>query len=574
VLLSTRLRALIVSLPMSLFFLHVQAAEVHVSSINELTAAIAGASAGDVFVLADGTYLDNAFNIDADSITVRAATPGGVYLNGANSITIYGNHVTFSGFQFTSGDIGTGYLIIVYGSHNVLTQLNFNGYSAKKYIVIAPPSQYNVVSYCNFQNKPASATSGNLVHIDPDPTIPGYHKIRYCSFQKMPGAGGDNGNECIRISNGATSTYISRTIVEYCYFDSTGPGDSEVISVKCRENVLRCNTMKNNLHGNFCFRNGDSNIAYGNFFLNSGGIRIKVANNIYCYNNYFQNCGDGSITAPVKYVYDSGVGIPSHLNNLNFVHNTIVDGTPIEFDSHATGNTWANNVLKKSAGNIFSGGAAGITWAGNIYQGTLGLSIPAGMTNTDPKLTLNAYGFYGLSSLSPINNASAGYPAILDIANVDDDPSLLLDISGQARPATVTLKDAGCSEYNATGTVTNHPLALSDVGPSYLGGPVTGVADRSESRFQGSPSAFILFDAYPNPFNPETTVRFEMRDWGWVRLAVYDVLGREAAILVDEMRNPGSYSVVWSAAKYSSGLYFYRLQAHGYSETKKLLLVK
>ena len=57
-----------------------------------------------------------------------AATPGGVFLNGTNDITISGNYITFSGFQFTSGDIGTNYLLTVGGSHNKITQLNFSNY--------------------------------------------------------------------------------------------------------------------------------------------------------------------------------------------------------------------------------------------------------------------------------------------------------------------------------------------------------------------------------------------------------------------------------------------------------------
>jgi hypothetical protein len=450
---------------MLLFFVvgTVSAAIINVSSIATLQTAINGANAGDIIILADGAYSNNTFNVSKSSITVKAATPGGVFLNGTNAITISGSNVSFSGFQFTSGTI-TGNVITVTGDNNTLTQLNFNGYSAQKMIVLDAAGQNNTISYCNFENKPIGATPGNLIHIDPHPTLPGNHKIRYCSFQNMPGAGGDNGNECIRISNGATSTYVSKTIVEYNYFTNTGAGDSEVISVKCRENVLRYNTMVDNQQANFCFRNGDNNVAYGNFFKNSGGIRVKEANNIYCYNNYFENCGDGSITAPVKYVY-----VSPNLNNINFIHNTFIDGTPIELDT-ATNNTWANNIFKKTSGNIFSGPTSGKTFVGNIYNGTLGVTISSGMTNTNPQLVINSDGYYGLSATSPVNNASAGYPAILDIASIDDDPTLLLDISGQARPATVTLKDVGADEYT-TGTTTNHPMVLSEVGPSFLGGP-------------------------------------------------------------------------------------------------------
>ena len=72
----------------------------------DLQTAINNASAGDVLVLANGTYLNNTLSISKSNITVKAATLGGVFLNGSNAITISGSYVTFSGFQFTSGDIG------------------------------------------------------------------------------------------------------------------------------------------------------------------------------------------------------------------------------------------------------------------------------------------------------------------------------------------------------------------------------------------------------------------------------------------------------------------------------------
>ncbi|MCX6136430.1 MAG: T9SS type A sorting domain-containing protein, partial [Ignavibacteriales bacterium] len=383
--------------------------------------------------------------------------------------------------------------------------------------------------------------------------------------------GGDNGNECIRISNGATSTYVCRTVVEHCYFENTGPGDSEVISVKCREHVLRFNTNINNQQGNFCFRNGDNNIAYGNFFVNAGGIRVKEANNIYCYNNYFENCGDGNITAPVKYVY-----VSPNLKNLNFIHNTFVNGTSIELEAGATGNTWANNIFKMSSGNIFTGSAPGISWSGNIRSGALGTTISSGMTNADPQIVLNADRYYGLSSTSPaIDAASASYPAVLDIAGIDDDPAIMRDISGQARPTTVTLKDVGCNEYNATGPVTNRPLKLADVGPSYLGGPSTGVEGvQSENPRSVLPSSLHLVQAYPNPFNPATTIHFHVPEAAHVSLRIYDGLGSEVAVLIDEMRQVGEYDAHWNAVMYPSGVYWCRLQTKEWTETKRLLLLK
>ena len=454
------------------------AAIINVSSIAAVQTASNSALPGDIIVLANNTYLNSTLNITTSNITVKAATPGGVILNGTNSITITGNNVTFSGFQFLSGSI-SGQVISVKGNYALLNQLNFNGYSAEKYINIS--GQYVEVSYCNFENKPTTAPQGNLVHIAPNGTVPNYAKIRYCSFKNMPGAGGDNGNECIRIANGAQSTFLCRTIVEYCYFENTGDGDSEVISVKSRENVLRFNTFRNNQDAMMSFRNGNDNVAYGNFFIGSGGIKVKEANNIYCYNNYFENSGVGGRMEAVRYDY-----ISPNLRNINFIHNTFVECGLIDLGTGATNNTWANNIFKKSTGNIFSGSPTGITFSGNIYQGNLGITIPSGMTNSDPLLTINSNNYFGLSSSSPaINTASATYPAILDIAILDDDPSLLFDISGQPRPVLKSEKDIGSDEFT-TGSTTNHPLVLSEVGPSYLGGPGNIVLPVTLNRFSGT----------------------------------------------------------------------------------------
>jgi hypothetical protein len=203
----------------------------------------------------------------------------------------------------------------------------------------------------------------------------------------MPGAGGDNGNENIRISNGAQSKYISRTLVEFNYFSNTGPGDSEAISVKCRENVLRYNTFKNNPDAMMVFRNGNDNVAYGNYFIESGGIRIKEANNIYIYNNYFERSGVGGTMNAVTYDYVSG-----NLKNLNFVHNTFVEPGVIDLSRGASENTWANNIFIKSSGNLLSGSILDITWTNNFYWGPTVPSFP-GMTKTDPKLGINSDGY-------------------------------------------------------------------------------------------------------------------------------------------------------------------------------------
>ena len=239
----------------------------------------------------------------AASTTVNGLTAAGTYVirltvkdnkgaSGTNDINILGNYITFSGFQFTNGDIGSNYLLEVYGNHNIITQLNFSGYYAKKYISVDAGTQYNEISYCNIEKKPADAVIGCTIQISTSTTVPGYHKIRYCSFQNYYGLGGDNGNEPIRIGLGAEYLNKSRTIVEHCYFNNTGLGDSESVSVKCQENVIRYCTFTNQQNAMLVFRNGDNNVAYSNFFINAGGIRVKEANNIYCCLLYTSDAAD------------------------------------------------------------------------------------------------------------------------------------------------------------------------------------------------------------------------------------------------------------------------------------------
>ena len=98
----------------------------------------------------------------------------------------------------------------------------------------------------------------------------------------------------------------------------------------------------------------------------------------------------------------------------------------------------------------------------------------------------------------------------------------------------------------------------------------TGVNESQNSL----PKGFQLFQNYPNPFNPTTNFEFRVSSFGFVSLKVFDVLGREVATLVNEMRSPGTYTARWDASSFPSGVYFCRLSAHDYVETKKMALLK
>ncbi len=89
-----------------------------------------------------------------------------------------------------------------------------------------------------------------------------------------------------------------------------------------------------------------------------------------------------------------------------------------------------------------------------------------------------------------------------------------------------------------------------------------------------APAAYALFQNSPNPFNPSTTIRFDLASDGDVSLIVYTMLGQPVSRLVSGRRAAGSYSVVWDASGVASGVYFYRLQAGNFARTKKLIVLR
>jgi 5-hydroxyisourate hydrolase-like protein (transthyretin family) len=90
----------------------------------------------------------------------------------------------------------------------------------------------------------------------------------------------------------------------------------------------------------------------------------------------------------------------------------------------------------------------------------------------------------------------------------------------------------------------------------------------------GIPQRHVLYQNYPNPFNPTTVISFQSPVANHIRIMVYDLLGREVAVLMDEKKEPGRYEVRFDGKNLASGVYLYRMQAGQYVETRKLLLIR
>ena len=85
---------------------------------------------------------------------------------------------------------------------------------------------------------------------------------------------------------------------------------------------------------------------------------------------------------------------------------------------------------------------------------------------------------------------------------------------------------------------------------------------------------FILFQNYPNPFNPNTIIKWQCLVSCWQTLKIFNILGNEIVTLVNEYRPAGSNEISWNAENYSSGIYFYKIQAGDFTATKTMILLR
>jgi hypothetical protein len=124
----------------------------------------------------------------------------------------------------------------------------------------------------------------------------------------------------------------------------------------------------------------------------------------------------------------------------------------------------------------------------------------------------------------------------------------------------------GCTAITTPGTTyTQLPNIQLVMNP----GP-TGI----EQKGNEIPTKYELAQNYPNPFNPTTKINFAIPKQGMVTLKVYDVLGREVANLVNEVKTAGNYIVDFDASALSSGVYFYKIDVNGFSDVKRMMLIK
>jgi plastocyanin len=149
--------------------------------------------------------------------------------------------------------------------------------------------------------------------------------------------------------------------------------------------------------------------------------------------------------------------------------------------------------------------------------------------------------------------------------------------------SSTTIPDGAQTWHNGSGTVFNYVVntpgtynyhcdvhfSLGMVGS--FDATVTGVDNQ---RVSSSPMTYRLYQNYPDPFNPSTKIQFSIVNRQLTTLKVFDLIGNEVATLVNETRDPGTYTVEFNGSSLASGVYLYQLKSGNFVDTKKLLLLR
>ena len=451
-----------------LFFLlgtiafQLKAATVTVTSLSALQTAINNAAPGDIIILANGTYTASAdITINKQGtvsapITIQAQAIGGATIGGTNGFNVVSpaKYIIIKGFRFvhsaSQATMASG------TSFCRWTRNLFDTPGTGEYLQIN--GNDHEIDFNTFQNKEHGGKfitvrgtgSGSTAQIAQRLWI--HHNY---FFNQDPQSG--NGHETIQFGLSGYSLSNSNSIVEHNLFEQC-EGENEMISVKASQVTLRYNTFRD-CPAQFTLRHGNRCLVYGNYFINTPGLRI-YGDDHKIFSNHYENCnpainignGDGEVA--------NGAPLTSHdrPDRVLIAFNTLVNNPANITQSGRTGGLGATAITV--ANNIIQGGGAAASiagpytspvWSGNILFNTNGAgSMPSnGYRVIDPMLFRDATGTFHLQSGSPAIGTATG-----------SHTSVTVDMDGQSRTSPL---DVGADEVS-TSAVTARILTPSIVG--------------------------------------------------------------------------------------------------------------
>ncbi|MEV6243922.1 polysaccharide lyase 6 family protein [Lentzea sp. NPDC051838] len=424
-----------------------------VTSLAALQTALDAAKPGDRIELADGTYTSSkAITIKRSGVTVAAEHVGKAEIRGEAGF-VFGavSEVAVEGFVLKH----KGRLAVPVDAHHV--RITRNVFELNVPVIPDDAGGFVEVNgndvqvdHNTFQNR---TNEGVYLHVGgPKGGIAKRTWAHHNYFFNHRFAGG-NGGESVRIGNSDRQQQSANTLLENNLFEKAD-GDSEAISVKSSDNVIRHNTMRDS-RGFLVLRHGHRNLVDGNLLFGTG-IRFH-GNDHRIVNNYVESSRDRAIVFGSGKEADSGPTSKLHdrPDRVTVAFNTLI-GTGAVVDSDGgdfkpKDCVLANNIIRGTSGGVVSMHSGSIVkYEGNVVWGGTGGNMPAsGYRSVDPKLVRDANGLLRLSAASPAIDASVG---IYSYVTHDFDPQ-----ERTGKP------DVGADEYSSTAP--RKALTKADVGP-------------------------------------------------------------------------------------------------------------
>ena len=354
--------------------------------------------------------------------------------------------------------------------------------------------------------------------------------------------------------------YSSDPTIDNCTFiDNHGYYGGGVYCSGTSPTIVNCTLIGNsageNGGGICCFYGSNSFIKNCAFYDNSamfgGGIK--------CWNNSsptIENCILSGNSA------DRGGGIDCAYDCYPIIKNCALSGNSADYGAgincaYDCGPATENCTLSENSASVNGGGI-----------GCSDQSYPTGVNNIIWDNTAPAGGQIGLEAGSSF---SCAYSDIqggwLGTGNIDADP-LFYATTGDS--AFYLTENSPCIDAGDPESPLDPDGTIADMGAFYFDQSVQGVRIPEFEIL----NSFTLHTAYPNPFNPSTAISFELRAASLVELIVYDVMGREVALLEDGYLNAGRHEVTFNGSELASGVYFACLTTGNFQQTQKLLLIK
>lgn len=419
-----------------------------VENESQLNQAINQAYAGDTIVMKNGVWSDIDILFTGNGtpdqpITLKAETPGQVFISGSSSMRIAGEHLVVDGLHFKDGYSSKSLHLIefrngsAHAHHCRITNTAITAFNKPSGtdVWVGIFGTHNRVDNSAFIGKESQSALMIVWRATPDSN---FHRIDHNYFSDMPSIG-LGGAIAIRIGDGTQALSNSVTTVDSNLFENM-LGIGKIINIKSSGNIIRGNTFRK-ASGSICIRHGNNNLIEGNYILPglknnyTGGILVIGSDHIIR-NNYIQGTRRTGKPAIVLYNGDSdnypGKGSYYPTRNVHIQGNTLVDndrnirigqqgqvaGMPdLEMDIPVENITYINNAVLGNNDSIamidvLDPPEGTLSYEGNFFFGgdTTGLSNIAGISIQDPLLYLGADSLYHYHASSPLKDNIQGSP--------------------------------------------------------------------------------------------------------------------------------------------------------------------